>query len=61
MGALDGRTALITGRAHGQGCVHALTLAREGADIMGCDVVATSSIGAGEIVGARGDRIRHHG
>ncbi|SUA04711.1 carveol dehydrogenase [Mycolicibacterium fortuitum] len=39
MGALDGRTALITGGARGWGCVHALTLAREGADIVG----ATSS------------------
>lgn len=46
MGALDGRTALITGRARGQGCVHALTLAREGADIVVCDV-ATTSIVAG--------------
>lgn len=39
MGALDGRTALTTGRARGWGCVHALRLAREGADIVG----ATSS------------------
>ncbi|WP_225592619.1 hypothetical protein [Mycolicibacterium fortuitum] len=61
MGALDGRAALIAGGARGQGCVHALTLAREGADIVVYDVVATSSIGAGEIVGARGGRIRHHG
>jgi NAD(P)-dependent dehydrogenase (short-subunit alcohol dehydrogenase family) len=39
MGALDCMTALITGGARGQGCVHALTLAREGADIVVCDVV----------------------
>ncbi|EJZ15496.1 short-chain dehydrogenase/reductase SDR [Mycolicibacterium fortuitum subsp. fortuitum DSM 46621 = ATCC 6841 = JCM 6387] len=60
MGALDGRTALTTGRARGWGCVHALRLAREGADIVVCDV-ATTSIVAGEIVGARGDRTWHHG
>ncbi|OBJ99031.1 hypothetical protein A5638_02020 [Mycolicibacterium fortuitum] len=48
MGALDGRAALITGGARGQGCVHALTLAREGADIEGCDVVDTSSIVTGK-------------
>ncbi|WP_074413202.1 hypothetical protein [Mycolicibacterium fortuitum] len=39
MGALDGRTALTAGGARGWGCVHALTLAREGADIVVCDVV----------------------
>lgn len=38
MGLLDGKVALITGAARGQGRAHALRLAREGADIIGIDV-----------------------
>jgi SDR family mycofactocin-dependent oxidoreductase len=37
MGSLDGRVALITGAARGQGRAHALALADEGADIVVAD------------------------
>lgn len=40
MGKLDGKVAFITGIARGQGRSHALTLAREGADIIGLDLCA---------------------
>lgn len=38
MGALDGRTALVTGAARGQGRSHALALAGEGAAVVALDV-----------------------
>ena len=38
MGRVDGKVALITGAARGQGREHAITLAREGADIVALDV-----------------------
>jgi (+)-trans-carveol dehydrogenase len=38
MGQLEGKVAFITGAARGQGRSHALTLAREGADIIAVDV-----------------------
>src|SRR5882757_2698634 len=40
MGKLDGRVAVITGGARGQGRSHARTLAAEGADIAFCDLPA---------------------
>jgi SDR family mycofactocin-dependent oxidoreductase len=38
MGLLDGKVAFITGLARGQGRSHAVTLAREGCDIIGLDL-----------------------
>lgn len=40
MGKLDGKVALVTGAARGQGRNHAIRLAREGADIIACDICA---------------------
>ena len=37
---LDGRVALITGAARGQGRSHAVRLASEGADIIALDICA---------------------
>jgi len=38
MGRFDGQVALITGAARGQGRSHAVTLARQGADIVALDI-----------------------
>ncbi len=38
MGKLEGKVAFITGAARGQGRSHAVTLAREGADIIAVDI-----------------------
>src|SRR6516164_9550170 len=40
MGALDGKVAVVTGAGHGQGRSHAIGLAREGADVVVCDIAA---------------------
>lgn len=40
MGQLDGRVAIITGAARGQGRSHALALAAEGAGVVVCDIAA---------------------
>jgi (+)-trans-carveol dehydrogenase len=37
-GRVDGKVAFITGAARGQGRSHAITLAREGADIIAVDI-----------------------
>ena len=41
MGRVDGKVAFITGIARGQGRSHAVTLAKEGADIIGLDYLDT--------------------
>jgi SDR family mycofactocin-dependent oxidoreductase len=38
MGRVEGKVALVTGAARGQGRAHALALAREGADIIAVDI-----------------------
>lgn len=38
MGRLDGKVALVTGASRGQGRSHAVTLAREGAEIIAVDI-----------------------
>jgi len=38
MGKMDGKVVLITGGARGQGRSHALTFAREGAEVVVCDI-----------------------
>ncbi len=43
MGQLEGKVAFITGIARGQGRSHALTLAREGANIIGLDLCGKPS------------------
>jgi len=40
MGRMDGKVALVTGTARGQGRSHALALAREGAEIVAFDIAA---------------------
>jgi SDR family mycofactocin-dependent oxidoreductase len=40
MRSLEGKVALITGAARGQGRSHAVALARQGADIVVCDIAA---------------------
>ena len=42
MGLVDGKVALVTGAARGQGRSHALRLAAEGADVIAVDVAANS-------------------
>lgn len=44
MGRLDGKVALVTGAGRGQGRAHAVTLAREGANILALDVPGIDSL-----------------
>src|SRR4051794_18691188 len=50
MGTLDGKVVLITGTAGGQGRVAALTFAREGAQVVGCDIQADANTETVELV-----------
>jgi SDR family mycofactocin-dependent oxidoreductase len=40
MGLLEGKMGLVTGAGHGQGRSHAVRMAREGADVVLCDICA---------------------
>ncbi len=56
MGTLDGKVALITGTAGGQGRVASLIFAREGAKVVGCDIQVDANNETVELVrGAGGD------
>lgn len=54
MGRLDGKVALITGTAQGQGRAAALLFAREGAKVVGCDINAESNRETAELVASEG-------
>lgn len=54
-GKLDGRVALITGGARGQGRSHAVALAREGADVVVCDDIGEQIGSAGYPLGTGAD------
>ena len=40
MGLLDGKVGFVTGAGHGQGRSHAIRMAKEGADVVLCDICA---------------------
>jgi NAD(P)-dependent dehydrogenase (short-subunit alcohol dehydrogenase family) len=44
MAKVDGKVAIITGGARGQGRAHAVALAREGADVVVCDAPPTMDV-----------------
>jgi NAD(P)-dependent dehydrogenase (short-subunit alcohol dehydrogenase family) len=56
-GRLDGKVALITGTAGGQGRAAALPFAAEGATVAGCDVSAGGAAETVELVRAAGGRM----
>lgn len=72
MGTLDGKVALVTGGARGQGLSHAHALAKEGADVVLidiCDQIASVQYGlsteedltlAAKSVGALGGNVAEH-
>ena len=59
MGLVDGKVALVTGAARGQGRAEAVRLAEEGADIIAvdiCEPVETIPYEGATLAGPRGDR-----
>jgi|SRR5471030_1610676 len=56
-GRLDGRVCLITGTGGAMGNATALTFAREGALVVGCDVAVESAMQTLEAVGAAGGQM----
>lgn len=58
MGLLDGKVALITGTAGGQGRVACLTFAREGAKVIGCDLQAVGNEATVQAVLSAGGEMR---
>ena len=52
---LDGKTALITGAAHGQGRAHAVRFAREGADVIVTDLGGPSAVDVPYELGTTGE------
>jgi SDR family mycofactocin-dependent oxidoreductase len=46
MGRFDGKVAIVTGAARGQGRAHALALAAEGAAVAVCDLAGAEGVGA---------------
>lgn len=57
MSRMAGKVALITGAGRGMGRVHAVRLAREGADIIALDLAEDALAGTAEQVRAQGRRV----